>query len=99
MIRKLQFLFSIMVVLGLAIVGCEIQDDADGDSGTGGKDTGGGGTDTGKDTGGGGPIYLDYRFVRMDDLSPKADTVDGGADVDAIILDKATEDVETEKVT
>jgi len=30
----------------------------------------------------------DYRYVRVDDLSMQADTIDGGADIDAIILDK-----------
>ena len=31
----------------------------------------------------------DYRYVRIDDLSTKSNTVDGGADIDAVILGKA----------
>ena len=30
----------------------------------------------------------DYRYVRIDDLSAKSNTVDGGADIDAVILNK-----------
>jgi len=38
---------------------------------------------------GGGTGGDPYFFVRIDDLSAPADTADGGADIDAIILDKA----------
>ena len=35
----------------------------------------------------------DYRYVRIDDLSTKSDTIDGGADIDAVILSKTSGEI------
>ena len=112
MIRKLFYLLPAAALL-LFAVGCEISDDADGETTT---STGCSGDSecTGRGTCGcteavtaatcnGGTCaytcddtlcpstteYLDYRFVRIDDLSPMSETPDGGADIDSIILFKS----------
>lgn len=36
------------------------------------------------------PPQGDYRFVRVDDLSPTGEALDSGADIDAVIVDKAS---------
>jgi hypothetical protein len=75
-----------LLAVGLLFAGCEIEEDADADTTTT-TDTGtppGDTTDTGTP-----PNLLEYRYVRIDDVSGNATTIDGGADIDAIILFKA----------
>lgn len=90
MLRKLRFittLFAAMAALGFVLTGCELEEDADADTTTTPdveEDTDPG--DTGTDVTDPG---LDYRFVRVDDVSGNSEDIDGGADLDSIILDKA----------
>ena len=81
MIRNLRFLFTVtamVAALSFALTGCELEEDTDAtDTAVTPTDTAGG-TDTNIET------FQDYTYVRIDDLSDKADTPDGGADIDAI---------------
>ncbi len=84
MIRNLRFLFTVtamVAALSFALTGCELEDETDGTDTTVAPDTAG--TDTT-------PVvtYQEYTYVRIDDLSAEADTPDGGADIDAIVLSK-----------
>lgn len=84
---KLRFLLVLTAIMAMVtFVGCELEDDADAD-GTSSTDvtstTDTTTTDTVTNTG------LDYRYVRVDDLSNITDGQDPGADIDAIILEKA----------
>ena len=91
---KLRFLLP-LAALALLFVACEIDDDADADEGVvtpptcepvceeGFKCVSGTCVEDTPDIN-----YLDYRFVRIDDLSPVSETPDGGADIDAVVLDK-----------
>jgi len=93
---KLRYLLP-FAVLALFFVACEIEDDADGDV-TSTPDTqvqtcdpacAAGETCVNGTCQAGTPDNLDYRFVRIDDVSGNYDTPDGGADIDAIILFKS----------
>lgn len=88
---KMRFFYLLICMLAgmsLVVSGCEVDDDADADGGTGGgTDTSTDGTDTdGTDTE---EPTLDYRFVRVTDLSNDSGTSDAGADIDAIFITKS----------
>lgn len=73
-----------LIAAGLATPGCEIDPEPDATTDGGDTDTNGGDDGDTVMPPDGDP----YFFVRVDDLSPMADTADGGSDIDAIILDK-----------
>ena len=91
-LRFLLVLTAVMATVGFA--GCELQPDADADGGNTTTDvttTPDGTTDTAG--------VLDYRYVRVDDLSNITAGQDPGADIDAIILEKASgTDVYADKI-
>lgn len=101
-LRKLRFVLVLFVALGaLAFSGCELdEEDADADGGTDRPDEDAdGGTDrpdatttpdTTSDTTE--VEYESYRFVLIEDISGNADTIDGGADIDAVVLEKRGQD-------
>lgn len=88
-LRYVLTLIAACAALGLALTGCEIEDDADAQDATSNT-----GNDTGTTTTPGDtttpttPATLPYRYVRIDDLSTTADTINGGADIDAVYVDK-----------
>jgi len=85
--KKLLYLAAVLAALSMLFAGCEIEGDGDADAVTS-NDTG---TSTNEDTGtpDSTTTYKEYRYVRIDDISGNADDIDGGADIDAIILFKA----------
>ena len=86
---KLRFLVPLLAVFALFFVACEIEDDedtvtppptcepacAEGESCVNGVCQAG-------------TVYLNYRFVRIDDKSATDASEDGGADIDAVLLFK-----------
>lgn len=92
---KLRFLLP-LALLALAgfVVACEIEEDADAvDNDTGTTATCEPACDTGFHCVGTTCVEdeannLEYRFVRVDDLSAKSETPDGGADIDSITIFK-----------
>jgi hypothetical protein len=89
MATKLRFFLALTAVAALSfgMVGCELEEDADADSATSTR------TDMGETTSDmtttTTPDPDPYAYVRIDDLSDNGSTPDSGADIDAIILDKA----------
>lgn len=68
-------------VLIALLSGCELDADADMEDGTSGADAS-------DDTADVAPEPMAYRFVRVSDLSTKSGTINGGADIDAVLLTK-----------
>lgn len=90
MSNKMRFLYLLVCLaaaLGFVVSGCEVDDDADADGGTSTDGTTDGATDGTTD--GTEPILLNYRYVRVTDISGNDTGNNPGADIDAIILTKA----------
>jgi len=91
-IRKIRFaLVLVLAIFALAATGCELEDDADADGTTTNTNTSTN-TNTGTNTNTTDTTVnpgLPYRYVRVNDQSTAGDTINSGADIDAVILDKA----------
>lgn len=86
---KFRFILIAFVAVGaLALSGCELEDESDATETATNTNPTGTTEPTTEPTTDTTPAGDPYAFVRIDDLSEFNDTEDGGADIDAIVLDK-----------